>query len=345
MKSLFRPTAPTDRIQLSGLLAEAFDTHSDAGSLLNPAMMAWKYWDARDDWTGPRGYVLERDGRIIAHAGIWPVTFPGENPIRGVQMIDWCAAKDSPGVGLTLVQKLASLFDFMYSIGGSDMTCRALPAFGFVEATQVWTAARPLRPLRQMLTHQTVNWKLAPRLVRNWAWANFPATHAVSGWKTGALRPSDIPEGLVGDGPEAKCIPRSSAFFEYLLRCPTVSYELHGIANERGLQGYFAIGLLRGQARIAGVWLRNPSEEGWCIAYTLAQQTARQLGAANEVVVRGSVGVSEQAASQTGLRIMKQTPVYLLNKKGKLTLPDDFQFQMCDDDTAFLDSGQASYNT
>jgi hypothetical protein len=42
---------------------------------------------------------------------------------------------------------------------------------------------------------------------------------------------------------------------------------------------------------------------------------------------------------------MKQTPVYLLNKNGKLTLPDDFQFQMCDDDTAFLDSGQASYNT
>ena len=147
MKAIFRATAPADRIQLSELLAEAFDVHSAAGSLLNPTVMAWKYWDARDDWDEPRSYALERDGRLIAHAALWPLIFPGEHSIRGIQMIDWCAAKDSPGVGLTLVQKLASLFDFMYSIGGSDMTLKVLPAFGFVETTQVWTAARSFHGL------------------------------------------------------------------------------------------------------------------------------------------------------------------------------------------------------
>jgi len=336
MKAIFRATAPADRIQLSELLAEAFDVHSAAGSLLNPTVMAWKYWDARDDWDEPRSYALERDGRLIAHAALWPLIFPGEHSIRGIQMIDWCAAKDSPGVGLTLVQKLASLFDFMYSIGGSDMTLKVLPAFGFVETTQVWTAARPLRPLRQMLTHQNVNWKLAPRFGRNLAWANLPAAHHVSGWKTVSLRPTEIPSGY---------IPRSAAFFEYILRCPVISYQLHGIANEFGLQGFFAIGALRGQARIAGVWLRNPSEENWRVAYILAQQTARQLAGANEVVARGSLAVSAQAAARAGLRILKQTPVYLLNKKEKLQLPDSFQFQLCDDDSAFLDSGETSYYT
>ena len=336
VKAIFRATTPDDRSQLSDLLAEAFDIRSTAGSLLNPAMLAWKYWDARGDWTEPRSYALEREGRLIAHAGIWPMVFHGENPIRGVQMIDWCAAKDCPGVGLSLVQKLAARFDFMYSIGGSDMTSKVLPAFGFVEATQVWTGGRPLRPLRQMLTHQTANWKLAPRLVRNWAWANSPSARGVNGWKTVALRPSDIP---------ADSTLRPGAFFDYILRCPSISYELLGIANEKDIQGHFVIGLLRGQARVAGVWLRNPSEEYWRFAYTLAQQTARRLTGANEIVARGSVGISGQAVTEAGFKIIKQTPVYLLNKNGRLTLPADFQFQLCDDDTAFLDSGRTSYYT
>jgi hypothetical protein len=46
-------------------------------------------------------------------------------------MIDWCAAKDSPGDGFSLVQKLASVFDFMYSIGGSDMTLKAAPSVDY----------------------------------------------------------------------------------------------------------------------------------------------------------------------------------------------------------------------
>ena len=336
MKAIFRPTSPADRVQLSSLLAEAFEIHSDGGSLLNPAMMAWKYWDPRGDWAEPRSYALERGGRLIAHAGIWPLTFPGDPPVRGAQMIDWCARKDSPGVGLTLVQKLASLFDFMYSIGGSDMTAKALPAFGFKETTQVWTAARPLRPLRQALSHQNINWKLAPRFVRNLIWANSPPVQQVPGWKTTSLRPSEIPAG---------CAPRSAAFFDYVQRCPLISYQLHGISSERGLEGFFAAGVLRGQARIAGLWLQNPSQERWRIAYTFAQQTVRRLAGANEIVARGSVGMSGDAAAEAGLRILNRTPVYLLNKKGALALPADFQFQLCDDDSAFLDAGQTAYYT
>jgi hypothetical protein len=336
LKSTFRATTPADRSQLSMLLTGAFDdTHPDA-SLLDPAVMAWKYWSPRADWIDPRSYVLERDGRLIAHAAIWPLTFPGANPIRGVQMLDWCSAKDAPGAGITLLQKLSSMFDFMYSIGGSDMTVKVLPAFGFREATQVWTGARPLRPLRQMLTHQAVNWKLAPRFLRNWAWAKSPLLRGGAGWKTVPLTPGEIPPGFGH---------RSSAFFDYLLLCPSMKYELHGIADETGFRGYFVIGVLRGQARIAGFWLRNPSEDHWRLAYVLAQRTAAGLQGAYEVVARGSVGVSGQAAAHTGLRIVRQSPVYLLNKKSDFTLLKDFQFQLVDDDSAFLDVGQASYLT
>ncbi len=83
MKSLFRASTPDDSARLTALFAEAFDCPPDS-SLFNPALMAWKYWDHREDWTEPRSYVLERDGRIIAHAGLWPAKFgDGQRWLRG----------------------------------------------------------------------------------------------------------------------------------------------------------------------------------------------------------------------------------------------------------------------
>jgi hypothetical protein len=342
MKATFRATSPGDRLQISNLLAHAYDDHP-AANLIDPDVMAWKYWEARGDWPGPRSYVLERDGHLIAHAGIWPVRFEGQTSLQGVHMVDWCAAKDSPGAGLALVQKFADMFDFIYSIGGSDKTRKVLPAFGFNEVTHAWTGARPLRPLRQMLTHQAVNWKLAPRLVRNWLWSSSPKS-SNPGWQTVAMQPSDTPSGLIPVSQPCFNV-RPPAFFEYLSRCPSIQYRLHGISNENGLQGYFALGILRGQARIGGVWLRQPCEEHWRAAYTLAQEAALCVKGAYEIVATGSMGPSGQAAVQAGLRIMRDMPVFLLNKKGRLRLPRDFQFQMSDDDAAFLDMGQASYYT
>lgn len=344
MKSTFRPTTPADRPQLAALLAAAFQDASPTSSLLHPDLMAWKYWTHRADWTEPRSYALERDGRLIAHAGIWPITFPAENPVRGVQMIDWCAAKDTPGAGLTLVQKFQAMFDFMYSIGGSDMTRKVLPGLGFIELTEAWTAARPLRPLRQILTHQHKNWKLAPRLVRNFIWSRSPARVA-NGWKLVPLTPSEIPCKLFSAGPQLTASPRPPAFFEYLLQCPSVRYRLYGLQNQNGLQGYFVLGLVRGQARITNLALLEPCFENWRAAFTLAQEAALRDNDANEIVAMGSKGITEDAAAQAGLRILTHTPVYLLNKRGRLSLAADFQFQMSDVDNGFFDSGQILYST
>jgi hypothetical protein len=340
MKSLFRPSTPADSARLIALFAEAFDSPPDS-SLFDPAFMAWKYWDARGDWTEPRSFVLEKDGRIIAHAGLWPATFgEGLAASRGVQMIDWASAKDSPGAGLTLVQKFARMFDFIYSIGGSEATRQVLPAFGFVELTRTWIAARPLRPFRQILSHQHRNWKLGPRLIRNWSWSNSPAMRASSGWKVAPLNPADI--SVTAD---SWFCPRNAAFFEYFLRCPVVQYRLYGIANESGPQGHFALGTLRGQARLSALSLRNAGLESLRNAYTLAQQTALGLTDAYEIAVSGTVGIGGNAAVEAGLRVIHTTPVYFFSQHGKFAFPENFQFQLSDDDAAFLDIGAVAFYT
>jgi hypothetical protein len=81
------------------------------------------------------------------------------------------------------------------------------------------------------------------------------------------------------------------------------------------------------------------------MVYELAQGAARRVKGANEIAVRGSVGPSGTAGEQAGFRMVQQDTVYLLNKKGNLVLPENFQFQMIDDDVFLLDVGSAFYYT
>ncbi len=346
MKSSLRPTSISDLNALSQFLAHAFDVGPDA-PFLNPTMMAWKYWERRDDWTGPRSYVLERDDAIVSHAGLWPVTFgAGADAVHGIHMIDWASAKESPGAGLALVQRLATMFDFIYSIGGSEMTSKVLPAFGFVEYKRQWKGARPLHPIRQILTHQTRTWKLVPRLARNSLLAMVKDRNPYMGWKAIEIQPATISdERYVSRTVEASFTPRPPAFFEYLLRCPSTPFSLYGLMSDGGLVGHFVISVVRGQARVAGVWLREPVQESWTAAFSLARRTALGLKGTNEVVVFGSESPSRIAAAQAGFRMMPGPIVYMLDKLKKLSLSQNFQFQLADGDLAFLDSGLSSYWT
>jgi hypothetical protein len=345
MKSSLRPTSPADFNAIRLLLQRAF--HADQNApFLNPSVMAWKYWDRRDDWEGPRAYVLERDGVIVAHAGIYPLTF-GAGEVRGIQMIDWASAREVPGAGLALLQKLSAMFDFIYSIGGSEMTCRILPGFGFVECARQWKGARPLRPFQQIRRHQHRDWKLVPRFARNLVWSSRkPVDGLYKGWQSDEISPADISRDLYSMSAADACFsPRPPAFFEYLLRCPAMPVRIYGIHHEREPKGHFAIGVLRGQARVAGVWVRDPNPEVWQAAFSLTQQTAERLEGACEIVAAGTEGPSERGAARSAWRILGHTPVYLLNKKGKFALQPGFQFQLSDDDAFFLDTGSSSYWT
>ena len=336
MKSSLRPTTAADLGAVREFLRGVFNCGDDA-PFLEPRLMAWKYWDRRDDEPGPRSYVMERDDRIIAHTGVYPLRF-GE--VRGVQLIDWASSKEHPGAGLAILQKMDSMFDFIYSIGGSEMTRSILPAFGFVEWGNQWRAAVPVRPFRQMATHQSRNRKLAPRLARNFAWSRAGAE--VGGdyakWKSAKIRPDELPGEL--------CPIRSAGFFEYLLRCPGLSNAgLYGVRNEHGVQGHFALGETQRQVRVAGVWIRDASDDGLQTMYALARKAAAKIPGACEVALAGTGDRSPQAAMKAGFRMLGSVPIYLRNRKGKLRLPADFQFQLSDDDSFFLGSGAPDYWT
>ncbi len=345
-----RPTDANDLDALRVFLSRAFGVGLEA-PFLDPAVMRWKFWECRDDWDQPRSYVLEREGLIVAHAGVWPVLFvDGESVTRGVHLIDWAASKESAGAGVALMKKLSSMFDFMYAIGGSEATRRVLPAFGFVDYAQQWRAVRPLRPLRQMITHQNRDWKLLPRLARNWMWAarGGPVGDGASlarNWRSNQIAPRQLTAGPAWmAGSAALSSPRTPGFFEYLSRCPAIRFSLYEVLEGEQRRGHFALGVLRGQARVTGVWLDEPTEDNLAATFFLAQRAALEIPGAVEVVAAGSEpGPARAAVQRAGFQTMPGAKISLLDRQKKLSLPPEFQFQLCDDDAAFLDPGTTAY--
>ena len=343
--SIVRVSTPADAGALTALLAGAFEV-STAAPFLDASLMRWKYWDTREDWEEPRSLVMEKDGRLAAHVGLWPLTWRRDGVVlRGVHMIDWAASREAPGAGVALLQRVVRQFDFVFSIGGSDITRKVLPSFGFKVAGEAWRAARPLHPVTQALTHQQRSWKLLPRLGRNLVWARFPAPAIPAGWRAAPLTQSAQLAFPCGDGPFGH---RPLGFLEYLRRCPAASIESYGIANPAGgVAGCFTLCTVQRQARIAGVWLREPSAEHLRIAYQLARREALAGGgeaAAAELLASGSDEASREAARLAGFHKFAGTPVYLYDKPGRLS-GAHLQFQLADNDIMFLTDGHPNYHT
>jgi Acetyltransferase (GNAT) domain len=331
--STFRPTTIADEARLVQFLARAFSVGTQA-AFLDSALMRWKYWTPREDYPEARSYVLERNGEITAHAGVWPLSIRTEGICaRGAHMIDWASDASAPGSGAALVQRLIRQFDFMYSIGGSSMTQNVLPAFGFKEVTQAWLGVRPLRPLRQMLFHQTRNWKLPVRLARNAWWSVVPMPRHRNGWSAAEASADEF------DPPV--CCQHSPGFFRYIEQCPTIHLRLYRLLAKGAEEGWFALSVIQKQARIAGVWLKNASSANWRSAYLATQEAAGAIAETCEISAAGSAGASEMAAQDAGFRIVRREPVYLLQKTGAPLMP--FEFQLADNDEFFLSSGGPAF--
>jgi hypothetical protein len=318
MKSVFRPSAPTDSAAIVALAARAFGART-AAAIGDPAAMAWKYWLPRADFPEPRAFVIERDGRIVAHAGLWLVRVDGE---QGAQMFDWMSDPGAPGAGVSLLQKFTQRLDFVYSIGGTDLTLGILPKFGFVTAAETLTCVRPLRPLQQIVLHQHRDLRLGPRFARNLWWSRFPARAALGGWTA-------EPTESVAQG------ERGREYFDYLRANPLTQCLTFELRESGRRQGVLALVVARREARIAGIWLETPQAATWRAALEVAQHAALAHTDACEIVARVSSADGRAAAREAGMRVRGQEPVLLYKKRGTragLAL----EFQLGDNDATCM---------
>ena len=89
MIATIRATEPQDLPALAKFLVRVYqfdpsDHHADT------QLLEWKYLYPRASWQGGRSYLLEKDGQIVAHCGICPVTFhlPNRTTVNSLTMMD-----------------------------------------------------------------------------------------------------------------------------------------------------------------------------------------------------------------------------------------------------------------
>ena len=333
MAFLIRPTTGDDEARLIEFLTRVFPVNA---GLVSPAMLRWKYWTPREDCQEPRSLVGERDGRIVSHAGLWPVTVrTGTKSERGVHAMDWGADPHALGAGSILIKHLTRNYDFVYGIGGEEKTRKILPKMGFRPVAEALTWARTIRPWRQILRHQSKDWKLLPRFVRNFWWSKIPLRPGLREWAADAA---------TAEGFAIPAAERDESFFRYLQQCPVATCLTFNIVNQGRIVGFFALLVIGEQARVAGVWLDSPSPETWRIAFHIAQEAAVQHTEASEIVARCTTEPSFIGAQQAGMHLRESTPVLLFRKDGSELLPP-LQFHLCDSDALFLTGGLTTFLT
>lgn len=347
MKPAFRVSVPSDRPVLQSLTAQWMQLPASSPAL-DAGFLDWKYWQPRPAWPEARAYLLERDNSILAMGAAWPLTIDtGTSLISSFHLIDWAADPKSPGAGVSLMRRMALLAPVMCVFGGSQDARRMRIAMGFRPRTTVTRFARPLRPLRQALTHQYRNWRTPLRYLRNWRWsAN--SIDVGSDWAACSIAPSDF-EKTLAPAPGQRSAPftfaGSGEAALALTRCPIVNTHAYSVLHKGRGAGYFILTRVPGQARLVDACAFSGTMEDWRSLYSLACKTALDLPDVNEILTLSSLEVTSAALLALGFQPRRRDEFLLFDPQRCVPEEGSFHVQLLHGDQAFLHEGAPRYET
>jgi hypothetical protein len=341
----FRPTTQCDAAALADFLGRVFQLRAGA-LLLAEKHMGWKYWTARPDWEGPRSFIGQHHGAIVAHAALWPVRVRvAGQEVTAVHGIDWAADRKYPGVGIWLLRQIAAKARMMFATGGSEIARGIFPVIGFRPHSELYQFARPVRPLGQALTTAERNWKLPARLLRNTFWRLSHPLSLPRGWSARPLAPEEVPEGLWPRPSSATAVTaRDPGFYRYFVDSPSAPHVLFGLQKGREMAGYFCLAFAPHVARIADLWLPSTKVEDWCAGFRTAAVLAAGEKRVYEVSAWASTALGKEGLARAGFLLRERSAVSLFGD-AKILEGRELHLQMLDSDASFVSEGTVSYLT
>ena len=308
--------------------------------------LEWKYWRPRDDWAGPRSFVLTDGSELIAHVAMLPGSCAGRTQrVKLGHVMDWAASPRAPVAGVALMN-LVGQQQAVFAVGGSVEAVQILARIGFQVLGVVTSYSRPLYPLRLRRREGSASWKLAARVARSIAWTlTAPSTH-VTDWRSCRLASGDIsritpafPVPERGTG----MFERSVDLFHYMLSCPIVPMELFAVQRANRVQGYYLLASAPGQVRIVDCWMDSEDPSGWCALILCAVEQAKHDPQAAEVVIWASDAALAQALEACGFHARFKTPILVRPAADRLLPECPLRVQMLDTDIAFIDPGRKEF--
>ena len=265
--STIRPLTPDDVPELSRFLQASFETPS--ARFAAPDMLSWKYLAAGN--ADARSWVVDRDGEIVAHAGVLHATIrsSGGELARCATIIDWAADASAPGAGLSLYRHAMGQSDATYLIGGAPVTRRLVSRLGFRAAVHVNAYTRWLRPVREFLKRPKSP-RAALRLAHGVIRASTRPAAPCADWRVQDVRRFDA--GILPALSESHAHPhvhRSLVALNHRLACPARAMRGHVLSRGGEIVGVAVSSVGAWDAKILFLQAASPALKDWTAAYGL----------------------------------------------------------------------------
>jgi hypothetical protein len=337
MIGTLRATEPSDLPALARFLVRVYkfepsDLHADL------RMLEWKYLCPRPGWDGSRSYVLEKGGEIVAHGGVFPVTFrlPTGGTVGSLTIADWAADPAIPGVGVILYRKLMQMAPTSFDIGGAAVTREILPRIGFRSVGEALTYAGWLRPWREFRTRPRTG-RSVLRLLHGW-------THPMHVRSLPGTRWESVPVGEFDDSLQpilsgAKRTwsfgQRTIAALNYLLKCPHLEMRGFLLRRQGRLVGYFVLGRLSWEARLMDLFVDSEDVDDWKLACAAVTNRALLDREVCRIRVLSTVPILSQALVWNGYWCQYKEPIVMHDPTNVLNSAFPMSFQLFDDDCGY----------
>jgi hypothetical protein len=337
-------TGPEDMPELTEFLLRAFHGSIDA-PFVEPEMMHWKYFTPRPDWTGTRSYVMRSEGRIFAHGCVAPVDFrirgidETSHLVTGMRVIDWAGGRQVPAAGVRIMRQLATLTDTVLAIGGSSDAVQAFPKIGFTHCGNVEVFARVVRPWRQFRSDPYPRgWKAPLHLARNTLLSLAPLPGLPAGWTCQAVTAFDdsIRPALEFNASSFTATARTPDLLNYMLACPGTAFSGYLLLKEECVHGYFLLSHVAGQTRIAEVRMDSERTEDWQAGFALATCHSAANPSTCEILAVASTRQSIAALHQSGFRVCRHNPIFVLDPKHRLAGVPNLNLDLLVGDESYL---------
>ncbi len=308
-----RISLPHDRDGITELMHKAFGSELSPASV-DPGFQQWKYWDAHPFAVSGRSYVLDGKERIVGNACRWPlriVTTAGT--FDAFHLIDWAADSSHAGSGLQVLRDSCDNSAALFSIGGSPLTLRMLPALGqhlrrqrsrasamsYQVMGKVHFLSRPLKPIAAAFRESPLELRTPARLAKNVLYAAVTSAKLPSGVSFRPVSPAEIPAHLWPQPTsDFATTARNPELLQHFANCPVLKQPMCFVITRDGTPiAYFFMVRAGGQVRIADYGPAGLNSNTAKLLGIAAQLAARQH---YPDVLRIAVATSEPAV-QAGL--------------------------------------------
>ncbi len=306
--------------------------------LADPKLLEWKYLYPRPGWKGSRSYVLEKNGKIVAHCGVCPVTFhlPDGKAVESLTMTDWAAEPSAAGAGIKLFRNLMAMAPASFVIGGTLMTRQIVPRIGFRQMGEALTYSGWLRPWHEFrvrpLTRRSVL-----RLAHGWAYPVRNPRDAGEYWDFMQVTRFDdsLPPILSRKNHSWTTCERTLADWNYLLEYPYLAMAGFLLRRQGQLAGYFIVGKAGWEARVLDLFVDSEDADDWKRACGVITKAIQPDPEVCRIRILATVPILQQALLSSGYWCQFKEPIFIYDRQHLLDGAFPVAFQLFDGDSGF----------